>query len=370
MASRYTDQKKAEFEAELAEPIEAIQTELAQLREQDASKMGTYQRSRHYSQVDWAEERLLRAQQRTDADRPQKCWCHGAGGVGKDRIRLDQDISKFMCEEYCSCEAGRARRNADLEVRQEQYRLERRAVLDRWLEELPPSFRAFRAHELTTYPTETDAQRAVVKQLGQWTGNDEPDHDEVPESDVLKPWLYLHGPVGTGKTGLSVALAKQLTLDSQRVVIVDVAGLLSRIRRTYSKGADEVGGDVMSEMQDADVLILDDFGAERITDWVHEQLFALINFRYGDYDRDNPKLTVITSNYTLAELAEHIGGVAGERIAWRIGERSLVVSLEGCENLRAPKTKRGQHAETTGAQGQSAKVVPIKGQARTRLGTA
>jgi DNA replication protein DnaC len=71
--------------------------------------------------------------------------------------------------------------------------------------------------------------------------------------------------------------------------------------------------------------VLDDIGAERVTDWVRERLFVIVNARH---DADLP--TIFTSNLAPPALDDHLG----ERTMWRIIEMCEVVHLDG-PNLRA-----------------------------------
>ena len=87
-------------------------------------------------------------------------------------------------------------------------------------------------------------------------------------------------------------------------------------------------------MKEADFLVLDDLDAERMTEWVGEQLFAIINHRY------NEKLqTVITSNHSPDDIVEHMATVnrdgdivddmQGKRIVSRIFGMCEVIRLGG-----------------------------------------
>src|SRR5262249_51929228 len=98
---------------------------------------------------------------------------------------------------------------------------------------------------------------------------------------------------------------------------ITVPDLLTRLRQSYDRdgGAGGVGGaserELLDDLDGAPVLVLDDLGAERATDWAVERLFGLLNRRH-DWRRP----TVLTSNLGPKPLAEHLG----ERIAWRVVE--------------------------------------------------
>jgi len=122
--------------------------------------------------------------------------------------------------------------------------------------------------------------------------------------------LLLMGPVGTGKTHLVAsmiheAIEKHVVL----AVFVTVPELLARIRASFEKGNQETQGELFELVRSADLLVLDDIGAEKTSEWVREQLYIIINSRYDDL-----KPVVITSNCTAEELEERIGERATSRI--------------------------------------------------------
>ena len=83
------------------------------------------------------------------------------------------------------------------------------------------------------------------------------------------------------------------------------------------------GGDVLSindKIKTENILLLDDLGAEKQTDWVLEILYRLINYRY-----EQMLPTFFSSNYSLQELSEKIG----DRVVSRIVEKCDIVKIEG-----------------------------------------
>lgn len=145
--------------------------------------------------------------------------------------------------------------------------------------------------------------------------------------------LFIFGTVGTGKTFLCHAIRKEyksLRLEG-RVEILQTNEVFLRIKGTFAKSyegqseqniIDEISGrgDKWSDSDGIDVLILDDLGIEKPTEWAQETLYTIVDRRY----RDNKK-TVFTSNYSLDDLVERIG----DRIPSRIAEMCKVIKLEG-----------------------------------------
>jgi DNA replication protein DnaC len=106
--------------------------------------------------------------------------------------------------------------------------------------------------------------------------------------------LLFVGPVGVGKTHLSVAILKTLIEDwGVRGLFCDFSDLLERIQATFSRTNPDSADDVLAPYRDAELLVLDELGARRPTDWVRDVLYGLINTRYN-----RQRLTIVTSNYS------------------------------------------------------------------------
>ena len=113
-----------------------------------------------------------------------------------------------------------------------------------------------------------------------------------------KRGLFIYGPRGTGKTMLAAIIANEKAKKGQPVLFTSVPDLLEDIRMSFGTNQ---RGDVMQAARDTPCLVLDDLGAERITEWVGEQLFTLLNYRYNERLQ-----TIITTNYSTDELSERL----------------------------------------------------------------
>ena len=133
--------------------------------------------------------------------------------------------------------------------------------------------------------------------------------------------LWLYGGSGTGKTTLAM-LVSRIALEAGRsVAIYSLPKLLARIRRTYDAEAGEQSYlEFFERLTGVDLLHLDDLGAENRTDWVLEQLYALVNERY-----ESKRSLVVTTNKNEAELEEQIG----ERVVSRLVETCELVPVFG-----------------------------------------
>ncbi|MGE5636792.1 MAG: ATP-binding protein [Nocardioidaceae bacterium] len=103
--------------------------------------------------------------------------------------------------------------------------------------------------------------------------------------------LWFHGDVGTGKTSLAMLVARAALEAGRTTAIYSVPLLLATIRRTYDEGAEDSYMSLFRRLASVDLLVLDDLGAERPTEWVLEQLYALVNERWQD-----SRSIVITTN--------------------------------------------------------------------------
>jgi DNA replication protein DnaC len=123
--------------------------------------------------------------------------------------------------------------------------------------------------------------------------------------------LWLMGDVGTGKTTLAMLVSKAAAEAGRTVAIYSLPRLLARIRRTYDG---EPGEDSYLEFFDrltsVDLLHIDDLGAEKRSDWVLEQLYAIVDERY-----QSQRSMVVTSNLDPDQLKEQIGSRVVSRLA-------------------------------------------------------
>jgi len=132
------------------------------------------------------------------------------------------------------------------------------------------------------------------------------------------PSLLLYGVCGTGKTHNGYGALHALSTSGAFCgwVATPAADLYARLRPRHGVDSEAV----FERHAKAPVLMLDDLGAAKGTDWVEEVNYRLINYRY---EHELP--TLVTSNHRPRELA----GVVGERVASRLAEMTTPVTLEG-----------------------------------------
>jgi DNA replication protein DnaC len=157
--------------------------------------------------------------------------------------------------------------------------------------------------------------------------------------------LLLVGPVGVGKTHIAIATIRQLTVEyGTRTYFTDFRELLRRIQATFNN-AGATREDVMRPVIEAELLVLDELGAARVTDWTYEIAEEIINARYN-----NAAATIFTTNlpnrgagenirpapsgsYSRpahdAMRAETLGDRLGERMFSRLQQMSAAVEIAG-----------------------------------------
>lgn len=121
------------------------------------------------------------------------------------------------------------------------------------------------------------------------------------QSNPKATGLMLVGPYGCGKTHLAASIVHRCAEYGIAGVFVVVPELLARIRTSYRTG-DGKAEAVIDMAKSAKLLILDDLGAEKASEWVKEQLYMLVNYRY-----EHMLPTVVTTNCSGAELEQELG---------------------------------------------------------------
>lgn len=167
----------------------------------------------------------------------------------------------------------------------------------------------------------------------------------VEEYPTDKTGLLFVGSVGVGKTHLSIGILKALIREkSIHCLFCDYRELLKSIQNSYNPSVQATEMQILRPVFDAEVLVLDELGAVRTTEWVFDTVNYVLNSRYNDN-----RTTIITTNYpdapeqatgdddnprsySAAERAarrETLGDRIGERMRSRLHEMCKKVEIEG-----------------------------------------
>jgi DNA replication protein DnaC len=122
--------------------------------------------------------------------------------------------------------------------------------------------------------------------------------------------LWLHGPNGTGKTSIAMLVAREAIKAGRSVAAYSLPALLGRIRATFDAEHGTPYLTLFERLTSIDLLVLDDLGAERHTEWVLEQLYAIVNERWAE-----ERAVVITTNLRDFELEAQLGQRTVSRLA-------------------------------------------------------
>jgi DNA replication protein DnaC len=180
----------------------------------------------------------------------------------------------------------------------------------------------------------------------------------VEEYPIEKTGLLFVGSVGVGKTHLAVGIIKSLIREKGiHCLFCDYRELLKQIQNSYNASVQATEMEVLRPVFDAEVLVLDELGAVRSTEWVFDTVNYVLNSRYNDN-----KTTIITTNFpdgpedTAAEFdnlrsastveraarRETLGDRIGERMRSRLHEMCKKVEIEGPDYRQQSKQAQFQ----------------------------
>ncbi len=136
-------------------------------------------------------------------------------------------------------------------------------------------------------------------------------------------WLYLCGPNGSGKTHLAAAIAYRLVEQLYSIRWETAPDLLDELRAGYDvRNVDDAMIARLDRLRSVDVLVLDELGAERATEWADEKLYQILNYRAV-----HALPTVITSNLRREDhpprIASRIAGMAEEVVLITCDQRRM-----------------------------------------------
>ena len=159
--------------------------------------------------------------------------------------------------------------------------------------------------------------------------------------------LLLTGSIGVGKTHLAVGILQALVAERGATgLFVDYRELLKQVQHSYNRQVSATELEILKPVFEAEVLVLDELGASKPSEWVWDTVAHILNTRYNDR-----RTTIITTNYanagplgvgleigagTLAQARaasreESLGDRIGERMRSRLQEMCVVVEMHGVD---------------------------------------
>jgi len=166
----------------------------------------------------------------------------------------------------------------------------------------------------------------------------------VEEYPAENAGLLLIGPVGVGKTHLAVSILKELMVQkSAHCLFYDYRELLKSIQNSYNSSVQTTEMEILRPVFEAEVLVLDELGAVKTSEWVWDTVSHILNTRYND-----KRTTIITTNFkdlpaggiepertasynpaSKAHREETLGDRIGERMRSRLHEMCRIVDVQG-----------------------------------------
>lgn len=195
-----------------------------------------------------------------------------------------------------SCDCEKAREKQDREQRENELALERESKAKHWREHVAMLYeksgmgRRFMARTFETYRADDDGKRRALETTKRYV-------ETFSQRQQEGKGLYIYGGYGSGKTHLAAAMTHALIQQGTSVICQTFGDMLMDIRDKMTQGITEETA--VQRYTKPQLLVIDDLGKEKCTEWSMSILYSMINRRYEDMAP-----VVITTNYDYHQLVK------------------------------------------------------------------
>lgn len=246
---------------------------------------------------------------------------------GKLKMEIELFGQKMTVPVMCKCrQAEYDRRKEEEEKKERQIQLDKLrnySLMDKKFENC--TFENFRIDEYNA-----NLYKIAKNYCKQW-----------PDMKKEGIGLLLWGPPGTGKTYTSFCIANKLMENLTPVIAISSIALISKIYESYRRWGNEGEVEIINSLNNADLLVIDDLGAEAESKMGREKqiLYSIIDSRYR-----NGKPMIVSTNLSLTQLKEKLtysDGIA--RTYDRLVEMCTPIKVEGqSRRILAARNKQGE----------------------------
>ncbi|HYM61736.1 MAG TPA: AFG1/ZapE family ATPase [Thermoanaerobaculia bacterium] len=145
--------------------------------------------------------------------------------------------------------------------------------------------------------------------------------------------LLLVGACGVGKTHLAVAALVEIINSNKpgRLLFCNFQDLIQEIQASFDSDEVPSKSEILRPLLEADLLVLDELGSQKPTQFVQDTLYYVINTRYND-----TRTTIFTTNYfdEAADREQRLQERIGERLRSRLHEMTELVEIRGVSDYR------------------------------------